>query len=75
MALKRGALDQASENHNLEYLPRVPMPWTQNTGQQPNPHGTVTSQGSSQGHNQPQYSHSDTMNTETYGLYPSHDAL
>ena len=66
MALKRGALDQASENHNLEYLPRVPVPWAQNTAQQPNPHGTVTSQGSSQGHNQPQYSHSDTMKQPSF---------
>lgn len=63
MALKRGALDQASD---LEYLPRVPMPWTQNTAHQPNPHGTVTSQGSSQGHNQPQYSHSDTMKQPSF---------
>ena len=66
MALKQGVLDQASENHNLEYLPRVPMPWTQNTAQQPNMHGTVTSQGSSQGHNQPQYSHSDTMKQPSF---------
>ena len=65
MALKRGALDQASENHNLEYLPRVPMPWA-HTAQQPNPHGTVTLQGSSQGHNQPQYSHSDTMKQPSF---------
>ena len=66
MALKQGALDQASENHNLEYLPRVPMPWAQNTGQQPNPHGTVTSQGSSHGHNQRQHSHSDTMKQPSF---------
>ena len=66
MALKRGALDQASENHNLEYLPRVPVPWTQNTAQQPNTHGTVTLQGSSQGHNQPQHSHSDTMKQPSF---------
>lgn len=66
MALKRGALDQASENHKLEYLPRVPMPWTQNTAQKPNTHGTVTSQGSSQGHNQPQHSHSDTMKQPSF---------
>ena len=66
MALKRGALDQASENHNLEYLPRVPVPWAQNTAQQPDTHGTVTSQGSSQGHNQPQYSHSDTMKQPSF---------
>lgn len=66
VALKRGALDQASENHNLEYLPRVPMPWAQNTAQQPNTHGTVTSQGSSHGHNQPQHSHSDTMKQPSF---------
>ena len=66
VALKRGALDQASENHNLEYLPRVPMPWAQNTAEQPNPHGTVTLQGSSQGHNQPQHSHSDTMKQPSF---------
>ena len=66
VALKRGALDQASENHNLEYLPRVPMPWAQNTAQQPNTHGTVTLQGSSHGHNQPQYSHSDTMKQPSF---------
>ena len=66
MVLKRGALDQASENHNLEYLPRVPMPWTQNTAQQPNTHGTVTSQGSSHGHNQRQHSHSDTMKQPSF---------
>ena len=66
VALKRGALDQASENHNLEYLPRVPMPWAQNTAQQPDTHGTVTLQGSSQGHNQPQYSHSDTMKQPSF---------
>ena len=66
MALKRGALDQASENQNLEYLPRVPVPWAQNTAQQPNPHGTVTLQGSSHGHNQPQYSHSDTMKQPSF---------
>ena len=66
MALKRGALDQASENHNLEYLPRVPVPWAQNTAQQPDTHGTVTSQGSSQGRNQPQYSHSDTMKQPSF---------
>ena len=66
VALKCGALDQASENHNLEYLPRVPMPWTQNTAQQPNTHGTVTLQGSSHGHNQPQYSHSDTMKQPSF---------
>ena len=66
MALKCGALDQASENHNLEYLPRVPVPWTQNTAQQPNTHETVTSQGSSQGHNQPRYSHSDTMKQPSF---------
>ena len=66
MALKRGALDQASENHNLEYLPRVPMRWTQNTAQQPNTHGTVTSQGSSQGHNQRQHSHSDAMKQPSF---------
>ena len=62
VALKRGALDQASENHNLEYLPRVPMPWAQ----QPNPHGTVTSQGSSHGQNQRQHSHSDTMKQPSF---------
>ena len=66
VALKRGALDQASENHNLEYLPSVPMPWAQNTAQQPDTHGTVTSQGSSQGHNQPQYSHRDTMKQPSF---------
>ena len=66
MVLKRGALDQASENHNLEYLPRVPMPWAQNTAQQPNTHGTVTSQGSSHGHNQRQHSHSDTMKQPSF---------
>ena len=66
MALKRGALDQASENRNLEYLPRVPMPWAQNTGQQLNPHGTVTSQGSSHGHNQRQHSHSDAMKQPSF---------
>ena len=66
VALKREALDQASENHKLEYLPRVPMPWTQNTAQKPNTHGTVTSQGSSQGHNQPQHSHSDTMKQPSF---------
>ena len=66
VALKRGTLDQASENHNLEYLPRVPMPWAQNTAEQPNPHGTVTLQGSSQGHNQPQHSHSDTMKQPSF---------
>ena len=66
MALKRGALDQASENHNLEYLPRIPMPWTQNTAQQPNPHGTATLQGSPHGRNQPQYSHSDTMKQPSF---------
>ena len=66
VALKREALDQASENHNLEYLPRVPVPWAQNTAQQPNTHGTVTSQGSSHGHNQPQYSHSDTMKQPSF---------
>ena len=66
VALKRGALDQASENQNLEYLPRVPMPWAQNTAEQPNTHGTVTLQGSSQGHNQPQYSHSDTMKQPSF---------
>ena len=66
MALKRGALDQASENHNLEYLPRVPVPWAQNTAQQPNLHGTVTLQGSSHGHNQPQHSHSDTMKQPSF---------
>ena len=66
VALKRGALDQASENHNLEYLPRVPMPWAQNTAEQPNTHGTVTSQGSSHGHNQRQHSHSDTMKQPSF---------
>ena len=66
MALKRGALDQASENHKLEYLPRVPMPWTQNTAQQPDTHGTVTSQGSPHGSNQPQYSHRDTMKQPSF---------
>ena len=66
MALKRGALDQASENHNLEYLPRVPVPWAQNTAQQPNPHGTVTLQGSSHGHNQRQHSQSDTMKQPSF---------
>ena len=66
MALKQGVLDQASENHNLEYLPRVPVPWAQNTAEQPNTHGTVTLQGSSQGHNQPQYSHSDTMKQPSF---------
>ena len=66
VALKRGALDQASENHNLEYLPRVPVPWAQNTAQQPNLHGTVTLQGSSHGHNQPQHSHSDTMKQPSF---------
>lgn len=66
MALKRGALDQASENHNLEYLPRVPVPWAQNTARQPNTHETVTSQGSSQGHNQRQHSHSDTMKQPSF---------
>lgn len=66
VALKRGALDQASENQNLEYLPRVPMPWAQNTAEQPDTHGTVTLQGSSQGHNQPQYSHSDTMKQPSF---------
>ena len=66
VALKRGALDQASENHNLEYLPRVPMPWAQNTAEQPDTHGTVTLQGSSQGDNQPQYSHSDTMKQPSF---------
>ena len=66
MALKRGALDQASENHNLEYLPRVPVPWAQNTAEQPNPHGTVTLQGSSHRQNQPQYSHSDTMKQPSF---------
>ena len=66
VALKRGALDQASENHNLEYLPRVPMPWAQNTAQQPNTHGTVTSQGSPHGRNQPQYSHRDTMKQPSF---------
>ena len=60
------ALDQASGNHNLEYLPRVPMPWAQNTAQQTNTHGTVTLQGSSHGHNQPQYSHSDTMKQPSF---------
>lgn len=66
MALKRGALDQASENHNLEYLPRVSIPWAQNTAQQTNTHGTVTSQGSPHGHNQPQYSHSHTMKQPSF---------
>ena len=66
VALKPGVLDQASENHNLEYLPRVPMPGAQNTAKQPNPHGTVTLQGSSHGHNQPQYSHSDTMKQPSF---------
>ena len=66
MALKRGALDQASENHNLEYLPRVPVPWAQNTAQQPNPHGTVTSEGSSHGQNQRQHSHRDTMKQPSF---------
>ena len=66
MALKRGALDQASENQNLEYLPRVPVPWAQNTAEQPNPHGTVTLQGSSHGHNQRQHSHSDTMKQPSF---------
>ena len=66
VALKRGALDQASENHNLEYLPRVPVPWAQNTAQQPNLHGTVTLQGSSQGCNQPQYSNRDTMKQPSF---------
>ena len=66
VTLKRGALDQASENHNLEYLPRVPMPGAQNTAKQPNPHGTGTLQGSSHGHNQPQYSHSDTMKQPSF---------
>ena len=66
VALKRGTLDQASENHNLEYLPGVPMPWAQNTAQQPNTHGTVTLQGSSHGHNQPQHSHSDTMKQPSF---------
>ena len=67
VVLKRGTLDQASENHNLEYLPRVPMPWAQNTAQQPNlQHGTVTSQGSSHRHKQPQHSHSDTMKQPSF---------
>ena len=64
VALKQGALDEASKNHKLEYLPRVPMSWAQNTAQQPNMHGTATLQGSSQGHNQPQYS--DTMKQPSF---------
>ena len=60
------ALDQARGNHNLEYLPRVPMPWAQNTAQQTNTHGTVTLQGSSHGQNQPQHSHSDTMKQPSF---------